>query len=128
PRLTKHGSQRRAPHLLGPPDPQHDLPAPPCITSASYTRRWATPMRPGAATASPPIPATTIPPRMSSQKWLPVASTENQTARGQSSQTALTGRDRTRSARPTPTISASAEWRLGIAAYWSLGKGRRPRP
>src|SRR5215210_2202862 len=66
----------------------------------------------GAATA-----ATRIPAAMSSQKWLPVAMTETHTQTGQSSQRALRIRGRTRAASVIPTIRASAEWRLGIAAY-----------
>ena len=54
---------------------------------------------------------------MSSQKWLPVAITLNQTQPGQASQSAFAQRRRTTSAIVTPTISASAECRLGIAAY-----------
>ena len=53
---------------------------------------------------------------MSSQKWLPVAITLNQTQAAHASQSAFAQRDRTTSAIMTPTISASQEWRLGIAA------------
>ena len=53
---------------------------------------------------------------MSSQKWLPVAITEIQTQTGQASQIAFMIHDRTKTASAIPTISASAEWRLGIAA------------
>ncbi len=54
---------------------------------------------------------------MSSQKWLPVAITLTQTQTGQASQSAFAQRERTASAITTPTMSASAECRLGIAAY-----------
>ena len=54
---------------------------------------------------------------MSSQKWLPVAITANQTQAGQASQSSLNGQRRTISAIAMPTISASAACRLGIAAY-----------
>ena len=54
---------------------------------------------------------------MSSQKWLPVAITQNQTQSGQSSQSAFAHFERTMKKSPTPMISESAAWRLGIAAY-----------
>ena len=77
-------------------------------------------MRGGAANArrcSAATPATSTPTAMSSQKWLPVAMTLNQTQAGQASQSAFAHGRRTTSAIVTPTISASAECRLGIAAY-----------
>ena len=52
----------------------------------------------------------------SSQKWLPVAMTENQTHTGQSAQKSFAHQRRQTNASTTPTISASAAWRLGIAA------------
>src|SRR5882724_6696634 len=61
--------------------------------------------------------ATKTPARTSSQKWFPVAMTENQTQSGQSAQTAFANQLRQTAKRTTPTISASAAWRLGIAAY-----------
>ena len=53
---------------------------------------------------------------MSSQKWLPVAITVNETHAGQASQRSLKATRRTISAMTMPTISASAAWRLGMAA------------
>src|SRR3954451_12426422 len=61
--------------------------------------------------------ATAIPATTSSQKWLAVASTQNQTQAGQSAQPTLTSRRRAARQRKMPTISASAACRLGIAAY-----------
>ena len=53
---------------------------------------------------------------MSSQKWLPVAITLNQTHAGHASQSAFAHGRRTTAAITTPTMSASQLWRLGIAA------------
>ena len=75
------------------------------------------PARRQRATRAAATPATSTPAAMSSQKWLPVAMTLNQTQAGQASQSAFAQGRRTTSAIVTPTISASAEWRLGIAAY-----------
>ncbi len=69
------------------------------------------------------MPATT-----SSQKWLPVAITANQTHAGQASQNAFAHDLRTTVAITTPTISASAECRLGIAAYGFDASSTRPLP
>src|SRR5436309_6431722 len=68
-------------------------------------------------TTTADIIATAIPATQSSQKWFPVAITENQTQEGQSSQSAFAHQRRQIIASVIPTISASAEWRLGIAAY-----------
>ena len=54
---------------------------------------------------------------MSSQKWLPVAITENHTQSGHISHRAFAHLARTIRNRPTPMISESAACRLGIAAY-----------
>ena len=54
---------------------------------------------------------------MSIQKWLPVPMTTNHTQTGQSSQRIFAGSDFTGVASTMPTISASAAWRLGTAAY-----------
>src|SRR4029453_476581 len=72
--------------------------------------------------------ATKTPARTSSQKWFPVAMTENQTQKGQSAQTASANRwGQTANSTP-PTISASAAWRLGIAAYGLAKKLTKPLP
>src|SRR5687768_3515112 len=63
-----------------------------------------------------------MPAAMSSQKWLPVAITLNQTQAGQASQSAFVHVCFTAAAITSPTISASAEWRLGIAAYGLAAK------
>src|SRR5712691_5156542 len=60
--------------------------------------------------------ATMMPARTSSQKWLPVAITENQTQAGQRAQNALKYHRLHAPKRLTPTTRASAAWRLGIAA------------
>ena len=60
--------------------------------------------------------ASTMPATTSSQKWLPVAITANQTHAGQRIQTAFQTGRLTTDARMTPAISASAACRLGIAA------------
>src|SRR5918995_5411593 len=62
-------------------------------------------------------PATAAPAAMSSQKWLAVAITVNQTQTGQASHSTFPGRQRTTEAITTPTMSASAAWSEGIAAY-----------
>src|SRR5213592_5269577 len=72
--------------------------------------------------------ATKTPASTSSQKWLPVAMTENQTQSGQSAQTAFANQLRQTAKRTTPTISASAAWRLGIAAYGLAKKLTKPLP
>ena len=54
---------------------------------------------------------------MSSQKWLPVAITANQTHGAQASHSTFAQRRRTSVAMTTLTISASSACRLGIAAY-----------
>src|SRR5256885_11667885 len=72
--------------------------------------------------------ATKTPARTSSQKWFPVAMTENQTQSGQSAQTAFANQLRQTAKRTTPTISASAAWRLGIAAYGLAKKLTKPLP
>ncbi len=54
---------------------------------------------------------------MSSQKWLPVAITANQTQGDQASQSTFAQRRRTTVAITTLTIRASSACRLGIAAY-----------
>src|SRR2546423_10462559 len=69
-----------------------------------------------------------MPARTSSQKWLPVAMTENQTQAGQSAQTILANQFLHTAARTTPTIRASAACRLGIAAYGFATKLTRPLP
>src|SRR3954463_2399969 len=61
--------------------------------------------------------ATTIPASTSSQKWFAVARTQNQTQAGQSAQSAFDHHRRLAAKRQTPTTSASAACRLGIAAY-----------
>ena len=66
---------------------------------------------------APAMSATRIPAAMSSQKWLAVAMTENETQAGHASQNALTNLLLAISAMLTPTMNASAAWRLGIAAY-----------
>src|SRR4051794_13531771 len=68
------------------------------------------------------------PAKTSSQKWLPVAITANQTQTGQISQTAFQIGRRTTDARITPTISASAACRLGIAAYGFEASSTSPLP
>src|SRR2546430_7354988 len=72
--------------------------------------------------------ATKTPARTSSQKWFPVAMTENQTQSGQSAQTAFANQLGQTAKRTTPTISASAAWRLGIAAYGLAKKLTKPLP
>ena len=57
-----------------------------------------------------------MPAMQSSQKWLPVAITANQTQAGQAAQKAFAHQLRQTEKRTTPTISASAACRLGIAA------------
>src|SRR5262249_8734739 len=52
--------------------------------------------------------ATRIPATMSSQKWLPVAITQNQTQSGQISHSAFAHLERTMKNSPTPMISESA--------------------
>src|SRR6188472_3869720 len=74
------------------------------------------------------IAATRIPARMSSQKWLPVAITANQTHAGQSSQTVLDHQCLQTSAIVIPTISASAECSDGIAAYGFAANWTNPLP
>src|SRR3954470_17826695 len=74
------------------------------------------------------ITATRIPARMSSQKWLPVAITANQTHAGHSSQIVLDHQCRHTSAIVIPTISASAECREGIAAYGFAANWTNPLP
>ena len=69
------------------------------------------------------MPATT-----SSQKWLPVAITLNQTQAGQSSQSTFATLLRQTEASTIPTISASAACRLGIAAYGFAANSTRPLP
>src|SRR5205823_6317363 len=68
-------------------------------------------------TSTSAIAATTIPATTSSQKWFAVASTQNQTHTGQAAQSALKYQRRQATKSATPTTSASAAWRLGIAAY-----------
>ena len=53
---------------------------------------------------------------MSSQKWLPVAITANQTHGAQASHSTFAQRRRTTVAMTTLTMSASSACRLGIAA------------
>ena len=65
---------------------------------------------------------------MSSQKWLAVAMTANQTQAGQRSQSALAQRGRTRPAIEMPMISASAPCRLGMAAYGFAASWMSPVP
>src|SRR6266581_644588 len=79
--------------------------------SAGCARRLAT-----RETIPTEMSATTIPASTSSQKWLAVASTQNQTHAGQSAQIAFVERWRLARKRKIPTIKASAAWRLGIAA------------
>src|SRR5215470_14350499 len=69
-----------------------------------------------------------MPASTSSQKWLAVAMTENQTQAGHRSQTTFHGQRRTTEARTTPTISASAACKLGIAAYGFAASWTRPLP
>ena len=57
-----------------------------------------------------------MPAMQSSQKWLPVAITANQTQAGHAAQIAFAHQRRQTEKRTTPTISASAACRLGIAA------------
>src|SRR5579859_888672 len=68
-------------------------------------------------TATSEISATQIPATTSRRKWLAVARTQNQTQAGQSAQTAFFHQWRESATRKTPTMSASAAWRLGMAAY-----------
>ena len=72
--------------------------------------------------------ASATPATTSSQKWLPVAITANQTHAGQASQIAFAHERRTTVAITTPTISASAECRLGIAAYGFDANSISPLP
>src|SRR3954454_23137499 len=72
--------------------------------------------------------ATKTPARTSSQKWFPVAMTENQTQPGQSAQTAFANQLRQTAKRTSPTINASAACRLGIAAYGLAKKFTNPLP
>src|SRR5260370_3360895 len=88
--------------------------------SAGCPRRLAT-----LETIQTETSATTIPASTSSQKWLAVASTQNQTQAGQSAQIAFDHQLRDTRKRKIPTISASAAWRLGNAAY---GFANAPRP
>src|SRR5262245_1590378 len=62
------------------------------------------------------------PAAQSSQKWLPVPITANETQAGQISHRALATRERQTEAITRPTISASIAWRLGIAAYGFAAK------
>src|SRR5919201_566529 len=71
---------------------------------------------------------TKIPAKTSSQKWLPVAITENQTHAGQRAQNAFAIQLRQTTKRTTPTINASAACRLGIAAYGLATKLISPLP
>src|SRR5882724_7542203 len=74
------------------------------------------------------INASKTPATTSSQKWLPVAITANQTHAGHSNQTAFQTGRLTTDARITPTINASAACRLGIAAYGFDASSTRPLP
>src|SRR5919204_2460610 len=74
------------------------------------------------------IRATNTPASTSSQKWLPVAMTANQTQDGHSAQIAFANQFRQTAKSTTPTISASAACRLGIAAYGLATKLIRPLP
>src|SRR3954454_2010085 len=74
------------------------------------------------------IAATRMPARMSSQKWLPVDMTENQTHAGQSAQISFDHQCRQTTTIVIPTISASAEWSDGIAAYGLAASWTRPLP
>jgi len=67
-----------------------------------------------------------MPAMQSSQKWLPVAMTANQTHAGQTTHSAFAHQLRQTEKRTTPTISASAAWRLGIAAYGLAARLTRP--
>ena len=67
-----------------------------------------------------------MPAMQSSQKWLPVAITQNQTQAGQAAQKAFAQGLRQTEKRTTPTISASAACRLGIAAYGLAARLTRP--
>ena len=69
-----------------------------------------------------------MPPTKSSQKWLPVAITLNQTQAGQSSQSTLATLLRQTEESTSPTISASAACRLGIAAYGLAANSTSPLP
>src|SRR5882724_9327093 len=80
--------------------------------SAGRARRFET-----CETAQSERRATTIPARTSSQKWLAVASTQNQTQAGHIAQRAFDHQWREARKRTTATIRASAACRLGIAAY-----------
>ena len=72
--------------------------------------------------------ATSTPAAMSSQKWFAVAITENQTQAGQASQSAFAQRLLTMRAIVMPTMSASAAWMLGIAAYGFDASSMSPQP
>src|SRR5689334_10082621 len=74
------------------------------------------------------ISATKMPATTSSQKWLAVAITENQTQAGHSAQKIFANQLRQTAQSTTPTISASAACRLGIAAYGLATKLTRPLP
>src|SRR5919202_5267713 len=82
----------------------------------------------GVWSISAATPATAIPAQTSTRKWFAVAITQNQTQTGQSIQNAFAQRERTTSARLTPTIRASAAFRLGIAAYWFEANSISPLP
>ena len=81
--------------------------------------RWRDRGAPSSAhdTIVAPMKATPTPATMSSQKWLPVAMTENQTHVGQSVQRIAAQRLLTSVAMAKPMISASAACTLGMAAY-----------
>jgi hypothetical protein len=76
-----------------------------------HARRRSNAATIGVASATRSAPAT-----MSIQKWLPVSISEKLTQAGQSAQSSLRAGGRTRTASAEPMISASAAWRLGIAA------------
>src|SRR4051812_42386623 len=74
------------------------------------------------------IAATRMPARMSSQKWLPVDMTENQTQAGHSAQISFDHQCRQTITIVMPTMSASAECSDGMAAYGLAASWTRPLP
>ena len=69
-----------------------------------------------------------MPAKTSSQKWLPVAITANQTQTGHSRNRIFKAQWRVTEASTTPTISASAACRLGMAAYGFDASSTSPLP
>src|SRR5690348_15829869 len=82
--------------------------------------------RPSYGTARSETIATAIPVITSRTKWLAVARTQNHTQTGHRAQRVFTHQRRETATRTTQTMSASAAWRLGMAAYGFAKVAREP--